>query len=539
MPAPRIRPLASLLLGLVMTAGCSAAIDPGATDAATTAIAAATGETTASATTTTLADTHDDEDDYLWDASDEVAVALSDAGSSGGAGVSIDGSTVTITSAGTYRLSGSLSDGQVVVDSGAEGIVRLVLDGASITSSTTSPLSVVDADKVVVILAEGTQSTLADAAAYQYASADVDEPNAALFSTADLTIAGEGSLTVTGRSNDAIASKDGLIIASGAITVDAVDDGIRGKDYLVVKGGTLLVDAGGDALKADNEEDAALGYVTIADGTLDLTAGTDAIDAVSSVVIDGGSLAIAAGDDAIHSDVRLEVNGGTIDITRSYEGLEATQIVISGGVINLVAEDDGLNVAGGVDGSGWQQEGVFGGRGGGGGGMEAPAEGYYAEIGGGTLVMATGGDGLDSNGSLTVTGGTIVVNGPTSNGNGAIDVNGELLISGGTLLAAGSSGMAETPSAASAQASLALDFGSVQPAGTIVRIQAADGTGIATFEASKAFQSLAFSSPGVATATDYEVLVGGSVDGDSLGGLYLDPDYSPGTSIGTVSAGTR
>ena len=153
--------------------------------------------------------------------------------------------------------------------------------------------------------------------------------------------------------------------------------------------------------------------------------------------------------------------------------------------------------------------------------------------------MATGGDGLDSNGSLTVTGGTIVVNGPTSNGNGAIDVNGELLISGGTLLAAGSSGMAETPSAASAQASLALDFGSVQPAGTIVRIQAADGTGIATFEASKAFQSLAFSSPGVATATDYEVLVGGSVDGDSLGGLYLDPDYSPGTSIGTVSAGTR
>jgi Carbohydrate-binding domain-containing protein Cthe_2159 len=98
----------------------------------------------------------------------------------------------------------------------------------------------------------------------------------------------------------------------------------------VVTGGTLDVTAGGDALKADNAGNPALGYVAITGGALDLTAGTDAIDATTTAIVDNGSLVISAGDDALHADVRLEINGGTIDIDRSYEGLEATQIVITG-----------------------------------------------------------------------------------------------------------------------------------------------------------------------------------------------------------------
>jgi hypothetical protein len=302
------------------------------------------------------------------------------------------------------------------------------------------------------------------------------------------------------------------------------------------------VSAGGDALKSDNEEDATLGYVAITGGDVTLAAGTDGIDAVSSAVVDGGTLAIAAGDDAIHSEARLEVNGGTIDVSRSYEGLEGTQIVITGGAITLLAEDDGLNVAGGVDGSGWAAEGGFGGGPGGGGGgpmNETPTEGYYVEMSGGTLVIDAGGDGFDSNGSATVTGGTIVINGPLSNGNGAIDVNGEFLVSDAILLAAGSSGMVETPSATSAQATLLLQFSSLVEAGTLVRIQAPDGSDVATFQASKAFQSLVFSSPEVAAGLSYDVLTGGSASGTSLGGLYAEPTYSGGTVIGTVSATTR
>jgi hypothetical protein len=555
--ARRARPLLALLLGLTLTAGCAATVSSdavtGSGDPAAVAVSGATAASgdpstsTSSATTATSATaaTHDDPADHEWDTAAEVAVALADGATSAGEGVTIDGDVVTITSAGTYRLKGSLADGQVVVETDDQDVVRLVLDGVDIASSTGAALVALDAEKVVVILAAGTQNRLADAAIYVFPSADVDEPNAALYSTADLTIAGEGALTVIGRFNDGIAGKDGVVIGGGTITVDAADDGIRGKDYLVVTGGTLDVTAGGDALKSDNEDDASLGYVRLAGGAIDLAAGTDGIDAFSSAEVDGGTLTIAAGDDAIHAETRVEVNGGAIDISRSYEGLEATQIVITGGDITLVADDDGLNVAGGVDASGWTQEGGFeagpAGRGGPGGGPggEAAVEGYYAEISGGTLVMDTGGDGLDSNGSLTITGGTVVVNGPLSDGNGAIDVNGELLISDAVLLAAGSLGMAETPSASSGQATLHLQFDSLVAAGTVVRIQAPDGAPVATFEASKSFQSLVFSSPDVVDGTSYEVLTGGSVDGESLGGLYLDPDYAGGTVIGTVTTVTR
>ncbi len=553
MPRPTAPPIAALLVGCALVAGCSGATTPGAATAAGGGVVATTGDsgaTAASGTTAAAASagTHEDPADYTWDAASEVAVSLADGASAGGSGVTVDGDVVTITRAGTYRLGGSLTDGQLAVQTEDEGVVRLVLDGVDVTSSTGAALAVLDAAKVVVILEAGSANALADAATYVFPSPDVDEPNAALFSAADLTIAGDGTLAVNGRYNDGIASKDGLIVAGGAITVDAVDDGIRGKDYLVVTGGTLDVTAGGDALKADNEEDAALGYVTIAGGTVSLDAATDGIDAWSAATIDAGTLAIAAGDDAIHAETRVEVNGGTIDISRSYEGLEGTEIVITGGDISLVAEDDGLNVAGGVDGSGWTDEGGFaaapggpGGRGGAGGGPggETAIEGYFAEISGGTLVIDAGGDGLDSNGSATVTGGTIVVNGPLTNREGALDVNGDFLVSGAVLVAAGSVGMDETPSAASAQGTLHLVFDSLVSAGTVVRIQASDGTAIATFRASKDFQSLVVSTPAVVAGIAYDVLTGGSASGESLGGYYPDPDYEGGTVLGAVTAITR
>jgi len=160
-------------------------------------------------------------------------------------------------------------------------------------------------------------------------------------------------------------------------------------------------------------------------------------------------------------------------------------------------------------------------------------------VSGGTIVIDAGGDGFDSNGSATVTGGTIVVNGPTTNGNGAIDVNGDFLVSDAVLVAAGSLGMAETPDASSAQATLHLGFDSMVAAGTLVRVQAPDGTNVATFVAAKPFQSLVVSTPAIEAGVAYEVLTGGAVEGTSLGGLYVDPVYSPGTVIGTVTAGTR
>jgi hypothetical protein len=258
--------VSGLLLAAVL-AGCTAeAATTGSTDTTTSVsaeeVAASTGITVEEALAANL-ETHDDDADYAYAESDVVDVVLTgDSAEADSDAVAVDGGTVTITAAGTYRLSGSL-DGQVVVDTQDDGVVRIVLDDAEISSSTTSALAFLDAGTAMVVLADGSTNTLSDGSDY---AADGSEPNAALYSAADLTVTSTGTLVVTGNANDGIASKDGLILDSGTITVDAVDDGIRGKDYLVVEDADVTVTAGGDGLKADDAEDATAGYVHVAAG---------------------------------------------------------------------------------------------------------------------------------------------------------------------------------------------------------------------------------------------------------------------------------
>jgi hypothetical protein len=260
----------------------------------------------------------------------------------------------------------------------------------------------------VIILADNTENTISDGTEYVFENSTEDEPNAAIFSNGDLSFSGNGSLTVNANFNDGISSDDGLIIASGMLTVNAVDDGIRGKDYLVVENGNITVNAGGDGLKSDNEEDAARGYILVEDSVINVTAGGDAINAQTDVMItsgdfiisagggssvradettsakgikgavsvniDGGAFTIDAADDGLHSNGNITVNGGTftiataddgmhadstlvvnagdVHITKSFEGIESAVITLNGGDIHIVSSDDGINVAGGVDGSG-------------------------------------------------------------------------------------------------------------------------------------------------------------------------------------------
>ena len=212
-------------------------------------------------------------------------------------------------------LSGELA-GQVVVDSAADGDVQLVLDGASITSSTGAALAVTQADEAVVVLADGSSNELTSADTFADTTSE-DAPNAALVSMTDLTIGGNGSLTVTAPSLDGIASKDGLVISGGTITVDAADDGIRGKDHIAVTGGTLDVTAGGDALKADNDTDADQGWISVTDGTITLAAGGDGLVATTDVLVSGGTITGATGggagthrnDDLLVGNVRYVARG--------------------------------------------------------------------------------------------------------------------------------------------------------------------------------------------------------------------------------------
>ena len=517
---------------------------------------------------------HDADSDYVWDGSDVTAIVLN--GSSitvEGEGAEVNGSVVTITAGGNYDVSGSLSDGQVVVNSEDESIVRLILNGADISCSDNAPVYVEQAQKAMIVLAEGTQNKVSDGSSY---NSGEEYANAAIFSKDDLTICGDGALAVNGNYNDGIAGKDGLIIAGGSITVHSVDDGIRGKDYLVIKGGDIVVDAEDDGLKSNNDENAAKGYIYISGGEIDISSGGDGIQAETDVliskatidvysgggsggylgydesakgikstvctVIGSGTITIDAADDAIHSDGSLEISGGTLDlasgddgvhaendllvesgdivISESYEGLESASgsITINGGDIYIVASDDGINVAAGGDSGGGQRRSVSG------------TSGTCAlNINGGYVYVNSSGDGLDSNDNINITGGTTLVNGPTSNSNGPLDYDGSCSVSGGFLLAVGSSGMAQAPGSSSSQYSVAITFRSTIYSGNIIHVEDEDGNDIMTFKTSKSCQSAVLSSPDLENGKTYKVYTGGSSTGTNADGLYSGGTYSGGS----------
>lgn len=565
-----------------------------ATQAQTTTGAAATATAVTAAAASATPVTHPAAE-YACDATAATSITLNGSAISvEGSGATVSGSKVTITAAGSYRISGSLTNGQVIVETENEEPVKLVLSGATIANNSSSPIYVKKAEQTVIVLAGGTQNKVSDGTTCVLDDPTSDEPNAAIFSKDDLVVCGTGALTVEANYNDGIASKDGLIIAGGTITVKAADDGLRGKEYLVVEDGNLTVSAKGDGLKADADADLAKGYILIEGGKLTVTSGGDAIEAqtsvtvrggelaltsgggstgrvdvnasakgikaIVSVTIDGGTFKISAADDAINTDGSLTVNGGTFDldtgddamhanatltindakinVTSSYEGIESAMVTINGGEIHIVSSDDGLNGAGGVDGSGMQAgPGIRGG-----GGVRPGQPGYAAGgnywlyIRGGYLAITSGaGDGVDINGSVEMSGGVLLVNGPTVNMNGALDYDRGWKMTGGVIVATGSAGMAQAPDSTSTQYSILVNFSAAQKAGTLITIRDSSGKDLMTFSPTKSFQSLAFSSPELAGGATYDIYLGGSATGTVTDSLYSGGTYTPGTKYDSLT----
>lgn len=207
--------------------------------------------------------------------------------------IEIEGSRVTITGEGTYILSGTLEDGQIIVDAKKEETVRLVLDGVSVTCGTSSPFYS-KGGNVIVILAEGTENTFADAEDYQYENEGDDEPDAAVFSKDDLTFNGTGILNVTGNYNHAVHCKDDLKFVTGTYVVSAADDGIVGKDSISVKNGNFTIESGDDGMKASNAKESDKGYILIEKGSFEITSGGDGIQAETLLRINDGNIDITA-----------------------------------------------------------------------------------------------------------------------------------------------------------------------------------------------------------------------------------------------------
>ena len=343
-------------------------------------------------TTSTISVVYDSDDlDYNWNSSETSYLTLAgDSITIDRDGATVDGSQVTITSAGTYNLSGTLNDGQVIVDTEDDKTVKLVLNGADISCSTNAPIYVIDAEKVVVTLANGTENYVTDGDSYILEDDESDEPNAAIFSKSDLTINGSGSLTVEANYNNGIQSKDDLKITGGNITVNAVNDGIKGRDSIAIRNGNITVDAGGDGIQSNNDEDTERGFVALEGGTLNITAGEDGIQAETSLVVSGGDITISSGGGSVNSSSGdtwgtwgprgMENTPDSGSSTGSAKGLKAdVNITITAGTINIDSSDDSIH------------------------------SNNSLTIAGGSMVLTSGDDGIHSDSTLEINGGDISI----------------------------------------------------------------------------------------------------------------------------------
>lgn len=556
------------------------------------------------------------------------SITLSPDGSkSTDASVRIDGQTVTITQAGTYQIAGTLGDGALIVESGENAKITLVLGGVSIKNSTGAAIQISTADDVTIELAEGTTNVLQSGEEVDIAVATESEEasGGALQSKVDLKIKGKGSLTVLGYLNNGIHCTKDLKIKNGNISVTALGHGIKGKNSVTVSGGTVTVTSGKDGITSDETENEEKGFVTIEDGEIIITSAGDGVSAETTLtvtggvisiisgggsanaqqktdnmrgwwdfdnsasddnsvsckglkagkalVISGGSITIDAQDDALHTDGDMTISGaecilstgddgahaelsltvldGKITVLTSYEGLEANQITLAGGELDITASDDGINANGGSD-------GFSGGFGGGFGGrrsdmnsqsgdmtppdnsnMQTPPDGNAPSgnpptmpgqdaadstttddttdkqpvllITGGKITVNADGDGLDSNGDLRVEGGDITINGPSNGGNGALDIGtengGAGVIAGGTLIALGTSSMTENFGSTSTQCAFLVTMNSFG-AGETITITDSQGNVLYTGVTVKSANSVVFSSPDLVVGETYTVTIG-------------------------------
>ena len=421
-----------------------------------------------------------------------------------GEGIAAGDNGLIISQEGTYVFRGDYQ-GQIKIDAGKEDVVRLVFDGFSISCENTSPVYGAQCKKLIVTLAEGTENRISDGAHYVFDQEDEDEPDAALFAKDDLTINGTGSLAVEGNYADGIRGKDNVKIISGEIAVTAVDDGIKGKDSLTVKDGNIQVTSGEDGLKSNNDSDPEKGYV----------------------IIEGGQILIQAGDDGIHGESWLTIHDGVINIEGSYEGLEAMRIDINGGVISVTAEDDGINGAGSSESE--DDGGELDKR-------QANPD-IYVRIAGGQVDVDSGADGIDSNGDLYVTGGTVRISGPESNGDGALDYNGTAQISGGNFAAAGSAGMMQTFSEESSQSMIMVYYEEAQAGGTEISLMDESGGELFSWMPEKTYECLLLSLPELEEGSTYTLLSGEESQEITIEGIITQSGERSGGFGGGRGAG--
>ena len=566
--------VAALLTALLLALAVTFPIAPSA-HAATTDVTIETIDTSAYDLTFS-----DRELEGTWEDRDTITVtATGDTFKASGKGAKLKDGQLYITAEGVYVISGSLTI-PVVIEAGKKDKVQLVLQDVEIAVTDGPAIRIEEADKVFITLPEGTTSTITDGAAYT--DTDTGSPDAAIFSHTDLCFNGAGTLVVNGQYKHGIVSKDDLIVVSCTLEVNAASTALDGKDCLMATGATITANAGTNGLRSDNAEEEGRGFIylhestvtvvsdgdgiqaqtllQVTGGKLHLTTGggatkvltnatgswkglksagdmllegdaevvisskDDCIHANRNVFISGGNYDLSSGDDGVHADTNLTVMDGTFYIRQSYEGMEASRLMIAGGAIAIIASDDGLNAAGGKDGS------AAGSRAG---------RGFFSNgigeiiITGGYTWMNTNGDGIDSNGTILVTGGVTLVCGPTSSMNAAFDYDGTATVTGGILIATGASGMAQNFSQAENQGAILLTFSKSITAP--VALVDENGTVIASFAPLTKYQSIVITAPGIQRGGTYTFYTNAEVEGADYFGFAQDTTFTGGTAGASIT----
>ncbi len=457
-----------------------------------------------------------------YDESEAEAITLNgrSAETTASTGVTINEGTITITAEGVYIVSGTLTDGQIIVDADDSAKIQIVLKDASITSSTSAALYVKSADKVFITLAEGTDNTLANGGSF---TADGDTNiDGAVFAKDDITFNGTGSLTIMSPAGHGVVGKDDVKFAGGTYNITAAKHGVQANDSVRVTGSDITITSGDDKDGIHVSDDADEEEGTVSD---------------SYFYMADGSLTINAKDDGIHADAAVIIEGGTIVISESYEGIEGLSIEISGGDITLTARDDGLNAAGGNASSGSQTFGSddWGGSFPGGAMNEGGNNGSIL-ISGGNIHITAGGDGIDSNGSVEISGGCTVVEGPSQGDTSVIDVNSTGVISGGTFIGTGGAGMAQNFTSAE-QGLIAVSVGN-QSAGSSVILKDSSGNVIAEVTPELDYAVVYVSTQDMTQGDTYTLLAGSYSDTITLtDNIYSTLTGGMGGSFGGHQSG--
>lgn len=476
--------LTSTIAGASLSA-CSAVPDDSQKALESTASSSSTSAVTSLTGTVTEKDL-----ETQYDESGSVTITLNgDSAESDSSSVAIEGSVITISSKGTYVLTGTLNDGYIVVDAGKSDDIRIILKDAHITSSDFAALYCLSADNVYITLEDGTENQLINSG--EFTSKDSNNVDGAIFSKTDITINGSGSLEVL-SSDHGIAGKDDITITGGVISINSSSDGIQANDTVTIQDTVIDITCGKDGIQSDNDEDLTLG----------------------NILITSGDITISAGDDAITASSSLQIDGGNISITGSYEGLEGKNITINSGTVTVNSSDDAINAV-----SAASSDEMFG------------DDGSTLVINGGEIYLMTGGDGVDSNGTFDMTGGTLIVMGPEMGANGSLDVNSSADITGGTVIMAGASGMATNFTSAT-QGSVLLAVGN-QSEGSEIKVTDASGNVILSLNADSSYQTILVSSPDMTTGNSYTITAGNYSETITL----EDYIYGSGSGVGGPGEG--